>query len=715
MYSSPRRAPYTAFRVGSLTPARMWLIGNGALLIALLVGIFTIRVDGTSVRVKQVSGDTIVAQRTVSYPDRVLTAAAKRKAAADVIPVYKVDTSTAHERGREAASFFQAAIPIVSSSQSDATKLTLVRHLVPNGLPAGELQQVAVLGPRALQFVAGKSLSLLTQAQAWRFTSDQVTSYEAALLSTISPRVPARQRTSIGEVLSVFLEPTLVLDKPATERKQAQAEAAVRTAISTVYAGQVVVRRGDIVTPSVMQQLTALGLQSRHTSFQDVEGSLLFAALTVIFMFWYLGAFYAPVLRNTRFVLLIDAIIVFGVLGARLLAENHVLLPFFLPVAAVSTFAAALMLPEACVAVTVAMAVLAGWVAANSFELMMYYFLTGTAGILAIRRVQRLKQFIWAGFCIFGAALTTLLAFGLVDRVYDFTAIEGYVAAAAFNGFVSSAMALGAFALLSSFFGVTTALQLLELSQPNQPVLRQLMVKAPGTYNHSLILANMVEHAAEEIGANSLVAKLGALYHDIGKSVNPHCFVENQLGIGNIHDDLPPLESARIIRGHVSAGIRMARQHRLPAIIRDAIAEHHGTMTVAYFLKKEQQLNPEAPVDVSLFQYAGPRPQSKETALLMLADACESAVRASRDHSNASITDIVGRIFQERVSSGQLDCSPLTLQDIRLSQAPFCSVLNGLYHPRIEYPETGAGPLEIESETFDSETPLEPRNVGLAR
>jgi putative nucleotidyltransferase with HDIG domain len=263
-------------------------------------------------------------------------------------------------------------------------------------------------------------------------------------------------------------------------------------------------------------------------------------------------------------------------------------------------------------------------------------------------------------------------------------ALQEYVFAAAFNGFVSSALALGGIVLLSGFFGVTTTLQLLELVQPDQRLLRRLMVQAPGTYNHSLILASMLERAADEIGANSLSAKVSALYHDVGKVTNPLAFVENQFGIPNLHDELPPDESARIIRAHVTNGLRLARQHKLPRVILDAIAQHHGTMTIPYFLHRARQ---QGEVDISLYTYPGPKPQSKETALLMLADGCESALRASSDHSYEKIKETVDHIFRERIEQGQLDESPLTLQDLERARAAFCSVLNGLYHPRIEYPE----------------------------
>ncbi len=698
MDSTIRGSAYSALRMMSPGSVPWVSIVNAVCLVALLVGVFTVRLNASSMRAGEVAGSTLVAQRTVSYQDRGLTQAARKKAASAVAPVYKIDTTTAGERRRAAASFLQAIEPVAASNRTAPAKLALMRRMLPPGLLPGALQQIASIGARNFPYVTKKSVALLGQAEAWRFNSTQVPSYEAALLSTIPPRVPSPSRTAIGEILATFLYPTQVLDIAATEQKQSQAEAAVPPVVSTVYSGEVVVRRGDLVTTSVMEKLAALGLQNRHTQWEDVVGSLLFAVLIVVTLFWYLHAFHPSVTVNPRLLILMDASILTTVVGARLLAENHVLLPFFLPVAAASTFAAALIAPEACVAMTLAMAVLAGWVVASSFELTMYYFLTGTAGVLAIRHVRQLKQFIFAGAYTACFALVTVLAFGLVDRVYDFTALQGYLLAAVFNGFASSTLALGAFALLSNLFGVTTSLHLLELGQPSHPLLRRMMARAPGTYNHTLILASMVEHAAEEIGANSLAARLGALYHDIGKSVNPHCFVENQLGIGNIHDDLRAEESARIIRGHVSAGMRMARQHHLPRVVLDAIAEHHGTMTIGYFLHKAQSENPDAPVDLSLYSYAGPRPQSKETALLMLADACESAVRASSDHSSAKIADVIHRIFRDRTESGQLDECPLTLHDIDLAERAFRSVLNGLYHPRVEYPDAIEREVEVEPE-----------------
>ena len=690
----------TAIHATTVAPARLvplrahWLlfVANAAALIAVLVVLFTVPVNTSTFRVGGVASDTIVAQRTVVYVDHVATVAHRQQAVLAVPTQYMTDSRQATQRQRQAAAFLAGAGHVLAENLTPAQKLTALRALLPPGVSAAALQEFPNLSLSDFRVVQARSLSLLAQAVAWRFDSNQASTIELALLSTIPSEVTLPQRTAIGEVLDAFLFPTRVPDLAATQAKQRQATARVPEVTDTIPAGQVVVRRGDLITKSVMEKLAALGLQTRHTGWRDVASSLLFAAVIITTLFWYLHAFHGSILANARLLLLVDASILITVAGAQILTPGHVLLPFFLPVAGASTLAAVLIAPEACLAIAFATSVLAGWIVANSFELTTYYFLSSVAGVLAVRHVRQLKQFVFAGASISMFALATALSFGIVDQNYDLAALQEYVLASAFNGFVSATLAFGGFALLAGFFGVTTMLQLLELGQPNQPLLRRLTIKAPGTYNHSLIVASMVERAADEVGANALVAKVGALYHDVGKTMNPHCFVENQLGIGNIHDELRPEESARIIRGHVVQGIRLAHQYKLPRVVLDAIGEHHGTMTIAYFLHRARQV--EGDVDPSLYRYPGPKPQSKETALLLLADGCESAVRAAHDHSHETIQTVVYSIFEERIQQGQLDESPLTLQDVQLAKTAFCAVLNGLYHPRIEYPEPFELPLD---------------------
>jgi putative nucleotidyltransferase with HDIG domain len=223
------------------------------------------------------------------------------------------------------------------------------------------------------------------------------------------------------------------------------------------------------------------------------------------------------------------------------------------------------------------------------------------------------------------------------------------------------------------------------LAQPNQPLLRRLLTEAPGTYHHSIIVANLAERAAESIGADSLLVRVGAYYHDIGKMLRPGYFVENQIDGESPHTHLDPETSARVIKTHVTDGLALARQHRLPAKVQAFIPEHHGTRMAMYFYAMATKVDPDVPPE--WFKYPGPIPQSRETAIVMLADSTEATVRANRDHSQESIERIIDQIIAERLQEGQLDDSGLTLGDLKRIRVAFMSVLRGVYHPRIEYPD----------------------------
>lgn len=666
--------------------ARALSLASAAALILLLAVLFNIQPPATTFRIGQVAGTTVVAQGKVSFVDHAATVARRNQAMRSVKPQTEYTTVQAQSRRLEAADFLAKAEPMLVNKGATPTTMPAVRSLLPVTVSSAPFNQFPALTAQGYAFVRQQSLALLSQAIALKFGKADRESIEVALLSTV-PHPTPEQRAAIGDVLSAFLTPTIGINQQATQALQRAAAQRVAPVVTTLFPGEVIVRRGDLVTSTVIEELAALGLQSHRAGPRDIVASLLFALLIVTLLYWYLHATQATIVERPRLMLLLTLSILGTVAFARLFTAGHVVLPFFLPIASVSIFCAVLMAPDACIAITLAIALLAGWVVGGSFELTVYYFVTGAAGVLAIRQMRRLTQFIVAGLYVTVFGLATTLAFGLIDHSYDLVAFEQHVAAAAFNGLISSALALGAWALLSEFFGVTTVLRLLELGQPDQPLLRRLAVRAPGTHNHSLIVATMVERAAEDAGANSLVAKVGALYHDVGKSLNPYSFVENQMGITNIHDELEAEESARIIRGHVTQGLRLAHQYRVPRVILDAIAEHHGTMTVGFFLAKARQETGNYYLDESLYTYPGPKPQSKETALLMLADGCESAVRASADRSPTRIRQIVERIFQERVDSDQLSESPLTLRDMDRAREAFCAVLNGLYHPRIEYPD----------------------------
>jgi putative nucleotidyltransferase with HDIG domain len=331
----------------------------------------------------------------------------------------------------------------------------------------------------------------------------------------------------------------------------------------------------------------------------------------------------------------------------------------------------------------------------NAFDLIPYFLLSSLTGVLVLGAARRVWTFFRAGMGIALAGIVMLTAFRLPFSTMDGVAIFQLTSAALFNGLASSSIALLLQYFLAQALGLTTALQLIEISRPDFPLLQFFLRNAPGTYQHSLQVANLAEQAAELIGADALLTRVGALFHDVGKALNPSFFIENQPA-ENIdpHDDIPPEESAAAIIAHVTDGVALARKYRLPRRMDDFILEHHGTMVTRYQYNQAVQAagGDASKVDIEKFRYPGPRPQSRETALLMLADGTEARARAQRPHDEESIRKLVLSTIETAQKQGQLDDTKLTLRDLSIITEAFVTVLKGTHHPRIAYPkETPAG------------------------
>jgi putative nucleotidyltransferase with HDIG domain len=256
------------------------------------------------------------------------------------------------------------------------------------------------------------------------------------------------------------------------------------------------------------------------------------------------------------------------------------------------------------------------------------------------------------------------------------------------GGVFASVLALGTLPIWEYLFGIITPIRLIELSNPNQPLLKRLLMEAPGTYHHSIIVANLAESAAEAVGANGILARVGAYYHDIGKLSRPYYFRENQLSSDNPHDRLDPALSASIIISHARDGVKLAQKYKVPKILQDFMLQHHGTTPVIYFYHKSKN-NSDNPNDVKLddFRYAGPKPQSPETAIVMLADTVEAAVRSLPEPTSEKIDELIRRLIKEKLEDGQLDECRLTLKDLDSIATAFKNVICGIFHERVEYPD----------------------------
>jgi putative nucleotidyltransferase with HDIG domain len=328
-------------------------------------------------------------------------------------------------------------------------------------------------------------------------------------------------------------------------------------------------------------------------------------------------------------------------------------------------------------------------VAGGSLELTIYLLAGTFVGALVLGKAESIKSFLQAGLAVALTNAVVILLFGLLAPDQDMLKVAIGALVGIVMGTLAASLTLAAFFALSALLDVTTPFQLMELSRPTHPLLRRLLLKAPGTYHHTLLVSNMAEQAANQIGADGLLARVGTYYHDVGKTVRPYFFTENRVGGDNPHKNLDPRTSANIIISHVQDGLDLAEKHNLPSAIRAFIPEHHGTSLVLAFYRMAVNAAGDEGEDVHEedFRYPGPKPQSKESAILMLADGCEARVRSAEPESAEEIERIVREMVKMRLDSGQLDESDLTLHDLQLVQASFLNVLQGVFHPRVKYPE----------------------------
>jgi putative nucleotidyltransferase with HDIG domain len=443
-----------------------------------------------------------------------------------------------------------------------------------------------------------------------------------------------------------------------------------------------------VVTAEDLEALAALGLLEPTASWREPVSALMVTLIVGVLMVLYVARFFPELGERPRHVLLVGLLFVMFLLAARLMVPGRTVLPFLFPAAALSLLLTVFTGPHLAMTLAVALAILVGYIGGNSLELTAYMALGGILAPLAVGRGERLNQFFWAGLAVALANIGVLLVFRLQDPALDPLGLAQLLAACLLNGAISASLTLAGFFMLGGVFDITTSLQLIELARPDHPLLRFILRNAPGTYQHSLQVANLAEQAAERIGCNAMLTRVGALYHDCGKALHPQFFVENQMDGLNIHDTLEPEESARIIIGHIRDGIDMARRYRLPTAVRNFIPEHHGTQRARYQYTRAVKAagGDSSAVDISLFTYPGPRPQSKETALLMLADGCEARARSERPKNEADIDQLVKAVMDDRQAAGQLDDTGLTVRDLALIRESFVSTLKGVFHPRLEYP-----------------------------
>lgn len=499
-----------------------------------------------------------------------------------------------------------------------------------------------------------------------------------------------------------FLKTNQFIDEEATQRRKQDVRNAVQPVTVRILEGESIVRQGDVVTPDVLEKLEALGALRTKTNWTALGGKALLALLFAGTFGVYVAVAQRETLKEARPLLLVFGFMALAIVAARLVVPFGVQWTQAFPLALIAMLMAALFnIGLSLMSVGVLSAVIAG-LSDNQLATAITLFLGGIAGAFLIGRGERSLLFFIGGVAVFLAMVAVQFALHLLNgAIPTFDQALTILAVSGVNGALSAILALGLYNLAGQLAGIVTPLRLMELAHPAQPLLRRLIREAPGTYYHSVAVGNLAESAAEAIGADALLLRVASYYHDIGKTIRPFFFTDNQSDRENVHDDLDPLTSAQIIADHVREGRKMAIAAGLPSQIVDFIITHHGTSVIKYFYQRALQQHDA--VNMEDYRYPGPRPRTREQGIMMLADAVEATVRSkfqagsvisNREANNGdarvrdngqTLEELVTAIIDERVRSGQLDECPLTLQDLARIRQAFITTLQGIYHPRVDY------------------------------
>jgi putative nucleotidyltransferase with HDIG domain len=643
------------------------------------------------VREGEVSQIDLRSPRKLTYTSQVLTKAERERAAGIVPDVVEIDPAIIQRQRNGLNALLQGI-----SAARNAPGLSIDQrkdHLARLGQPPLEepsITWLAALDDQRWYMVSSEAQRLLWDALKDKLPESRVPEMVRELPLRASPELSDSERSLAVDLASRFLAGNVVVNKEATARQKKDAEEAVSPVQVTVEKGETVLRTGQVISAADVEKLELLGLRNPTTDWRQVGAAGAFSFLTIGMLAAYIAAFQSELATRDRGLGLIALLVVVTVLTAKAALPTRPLLVYLFPLPAVAMLVATLIDGRLAIVLTALLGVLLGFVTGSSFEAATLALATGIVAAGAVWRRERFQDFFVAGLLASLVQMMVVAAFQLSQRGEDVQTLVTIAAFSLVNGLVSAMLAVGATYVLGRLFGITTTMQLLELANPTQPLLRRLLMEAPGTYHHSIMVGNLGERAAEEVGADPLLVRVGAYYHDIGKLRRPYFFVENQAGGENVHETLEPEVSADIVRAHVRDGVELCDQYGVPPMVRELIPQHHGSRLVSFFYDQAvdaAHATGQQPPDAQRFRYPGPRPQSKEGAILMLADSVEAAARASRNHSAEAITALVEKLVMERVAEGQLDDCDLTLRDVQRIKDAFRAILIGMYHPRIEYPE----------------------------
>lgn len=497
---------------------------------------------------------------------------------------------------------------------------------------------------------------------------------------------------AISEFAEHFIIPNIIYSAEFTNAEILQAQGQVSKYSGIVNENERIIAKHERVTKEVKLRLDSFRA-AKGEKFQDQGlyfqhlGKFLHIASLISLLTIYFYNFRKKIFNDNVKLLIFALMFVFISFVTYLINQASVPVPlqFLIFIPAASMIITIIFDSRVGFYSTVIISLITAALRGNDYSFAVLNLFAGALGVYTVRDIKNRSQIFRSFFFILIGYSIGVFAFGL-ERFAPINTVLLELAFAATNAVISPVLTYGLLIFFEKLFNITTDLTLLELSNFDRPLLRELSRKAPGTFNHSLTMGTIAEAAAEKIGANALLTRVGAYYHDIGKILRPKNYAENQLSEDNIHEEVNPQESVELIKKHVEDGMILGKQHNLPTEVIDFIPMHHGTLVMKYFFEKAKEKYSNEIIDPEEYKYTGPVPNSKETAIVMLADGCESAVRSIKDPDQEKIENVVDNIINDRIENGQLRNSPVTLQDIDHIKESFKNILIGQHHKRIRYP-----------------------------
>ncbi len=675
--------------------------------------------DRYDVAIGQPAPNTIKATKDVD--DIITTQKLKTDAASAVKSIYIVDENVKSIVMADADKRFNLLIQVADlyhgdeSSAEESALSSANAQFAPIVITSEQLTALGETENETLVSIVDRAKQLVSDQLDKKLMESQIESSIAFIGDTLMNDGYEENLVSmITLFISDFIQPNNFYDEAATLAAR-QAEMDKIGTISRIK-GEVIVSDGEIVTEAQYKMLDSLGIiKERGFDISLYYGVALLVLVLMVAVIMYISLFEPEILDNLKHLFLLSLIIVMVVAICLLV---HDLSPYFMPSALAVLLISQLVRRRLAIILNVVLSIAISLFASASsgffnmamFTIVVNTIVGGSVALLVLKKKQHRTTTLLAGLAIGISNMVSTLAVGLINNANLMNVlVPAYWSAG--SGILAAVLSIAIMPILESIFNIVTPSKLLELSNPNQPLLRRLLLEAPGTYHHSIIVANLAEAAASEIGANDLLARVGAYYHDVGKLKRPIYFKENQMG-DNPHDRTDPRVSTAILTAHTRDGAQMLTKEHLPEQIIEIVRSHHGDTPVLYFYNKSRIENGDE-VNVDDFRYEGPRPTTREAAIVMLADTIEAAARSMPNPNSEKLNDLIRNLINQKMNDGQLDSCPLTFRDLDRIASSFLTVLSGVFHERIEYPSIEIPKKQIQAAVHSTAIKPENREAAL--